>query len=97
MRIRQGRKNKHNLYLLVDPSGTPTDNDPSIGYIRDPKMAAIIVAIVNGAPVGVVRDLQRSFVVEATWERAEELRVDRLGPSEQDVQNDDERPESTLY
>jgi hypothetical protein len=95
MKIRQGRKNKHNLYLQVN--GQPGDNDPSIGYIRDPKMAAILVAIVNGAPVGVVRDLQRSFVVDATWERSEELRVDRLGPSEEDVQNDDERPESTFH
>jgi ribosome biogenesis protein Tsr3 len=39
-----------------------------------------------------------SFVIEAQWERAEELRTDRLGPSEDDVQNTDpERPGTSLH
>jgi hypothetical protein len=94
MKIRQGRRNKHNLYLQINEDAG--DSDPSIGYIKDPKMAAVIVAIVNGAPVGVVRDLQRSFVVDATWERSEELRVDRLGPEDKDIE-DPERPSSILH
>jgi ribosome biogenesis protein Tsr3 len=39
-----------------------------------------------------------SFVVEAQWERAEELRVDRLGPTDDEVKNSDpERPGTSLH
>jgi len=39
---------------------------------------------------GVVPDKPRvTHVEEAEWERAEELRPDRLGPSEADIQNED--------
>lgn len=41
-------------------------------------------------------DRPRSFVLEADWERAEELRTERLGPSEQDIRADPERPSATL-
>lgn len=42
-----------------------------------------------------------SFIVEATIERSEELRVDRLGPTEDDVKDEsiplgEERPSRTL-
>jgi len=39
---------------------------------------------------GVVRDKpKRTYVEEPSWERVEELRVDRLGPSEDDLRADD--------
>ena len=40
-----------------------------------------------------------SFVVVAQWERSEELRPDRLGPSEEDLDHipeDQWRPKTTL-
>jgi hypothetical protein len=36
-----------------------------------------------------------TFVMDAEWERAEELRPDRLGPGEDDL--DDEEPVVNLY
>ncbi len=54
---------------------------------------------------GVVPDEKQTFVMEAQMERAEELRVDRLGPSEDDLvgerepfvpPNDPWRPATTL-
>lgn len=95
MRVRQGRKNKHNLYLIVGDE--PSDDDISIGYIKYPNMAEEIVRLCNLAPGGVVPKRTESTVVEASWERAEELRPDRLGPEEKDVQNTDpERPGTAL-
>lgn len=43
-------------------------------------------------------DRSRSFVIEGDWERAEELRTDRLGPTDDDVKipDDPERPQATL-
>lgn len=39
---------------------------------------------------GVVPDKpRRTTVQDISWERAEELRVDRLGPSEDDIRNED--------
>jgi hypothetical protein len=39
-----------------------------------------------------------TFVLDATWDRTEELRPDRLGPTQEDVQplQDLERPSRTL-
>jgi len=93
-KIRQGRRNKHNLYLVVDPNGTPSDDDLPIGFITSPKIAEDIVRLVNGG--GVVRP--QTFVEDAEWQRAEELRPDRLGPGPDDIPQvtDDERPERTL-
>jgi len=48
------------------------------------------------SPLAGVVPRGHSFVIEADWERAEELRVDRLGPDDQDIV-DPERPESTLH
>lgn len=53
---------------------------------------------------GVVPEPKQSFVMEANMERAEELRVDRLGPSEDDLDGEREpfvpddpwRPATTL-
>lgn len=87
VRIRQGRKNPHNLYIQLGDQ--PSDYDPSLGYIRYPHWAAALVASVNASPGGVVR----SFNADVEWDRSEELRVDRLGPEDADVQKDDpDRP-----
>src|ERR1044072_9807912 len=75
MRIRQGRRNKYNLYLMLGKE--PSDMDPSIGYIRNARIAQEIVARVNGSDETVLR---QSSVADASWERSEELRPDRLGP-----------------
>lgn len=37
----------------------------------------------------------QTYVMDIEWERSEELRPDRLGPTQQDVQ-DPERPTKTL-
>jgi len=89
MRIRQGRKNPHNLYLMR--GAEPSDDDVSIGYIRTGTWAAALVAAVNGE-----ENPRRSGNGEVEWERAEEMRVDRLGPNEDDVETDPDRPESSL-
>lgn len=96
MKIRQGTKNKHNLYLMRGNEPDP-GNDISVGYIRHPEIAAEIVRLCNAQPDGVVPQRTKSMVVDATWERSEELRVDRLGPEEKDVQNaDPDRPSTSL-
>jgi len=50
------------------------------------------------SPIAGVVPPRGSFVLEANWERAEELRMDRLGPTEEDVKmpDDSERPAATL-
>lgn len=50
------------------------------------------------SPVAGVVPSAGSFVLEADWERAEELRQDRLGPTDKDVTlpDDPERPGATL-
>lgn len=40
MKIRQGRKNKHNLYLQLGDE--PSDRDPCIGLIMYPEAAELI-------------------------------------------------------
>lgn len=93
-KIRQGRRNKHNLYLMVDPAGTPSDDDLPIGFITSVKIAEDIVRLVNGDGV----EPRKTFVVDAAWQRAEELREERLGPGEDDVPkpDDEDRPSRTL-
>lgn len=92
MRIRQGRKNPYNLYLQIGDD--PSDADISLGYMRYPNWARAVVEAVN-ATGGVARP--RSGNAEVEWDRSEELRVDRLGPSDQDVQIDDpDRPVKRL-
>jgi hypothetical protein len=86
VKIRQGRKNPHNLYLMLGPEAS--DDDLSLGYIRTPGWAAQLVAAVNG-----VENPRQSFVSDVEWERAEELRPDRLGPSEDDLQREEEKAE----
>jgi hypothetical protein len=95
MKIRQGTKNPHNLYAMRGEEPDP-GNDVSIGYIRFPHIAAEIVRLVNAQPGGVVRT--QSFVTDADWQRAEELRTERLGPGEDDIPQvkDPERPSTTL-
>lgn len=94
MRVRQGRKNPHNLYLIIGDD--PSDDDLSIGYIKYPNIAEEIVRLCN-AEGGVAPKRTESMVVDASWERSEELRLDRLGPEEKDVQNTDpERPGKAL-
>jgi hypothetical protein len=53
---------------------------------------------VGKSPLAGVVQSRGSFVIEANWERAEELRLERLGPSEKDVTlpDDSERPAATL-
>lgn len=41
MKIRQGRRNGHNLYVQFGEE--PSDDDVSIGYIRDARIAAWMV------------------------------------------------------
>lgn len=91
MKLRQGRDNPHNLYFQVGEE--PAKGvDISVGYIRDPRWAKAICEAFNG---GVVP--HRSFTAETEWQRAEELRTDRLGPEEKDVQNDDpDRPSRSI-
>lgn len=48
MKIRQGRKNPHTLYLQAGEE--PSDDDVSIGYIRFPSMAPEIVRRFNAGP-----------------------------------------------
>lgn len=98
MILRQGRKNPHNLYFQVglEPD---SDRDISIGYIREPKWARALVEAVNRTG-GVVP--RRVTVADVEWERAEELRPDRLGPNAEDIspadetKNDSLRPEKNL-
>lgn len=46
MKIRQGRRNGHNLYVQFEDE--PSDDDISIGYIVDPDIARIIVHELGG-------------------------------------------------
>jgi len=48
------------------------------------------------SPLAGVVPPRGSFVLEANWDRAEELRVDRLGPEEKDIE-DPERPSTSLH
>lgn len=45
MKIRQGRKNGHNLYLQFGDE--PSDRDISIGYVKYPELAQWIVDAVD--------------------------------------------------
>lgn len=92
MILRQGRKNKYNLYLQLGDE--PSDNDVSLGYVRYPQWGKAICDAVNGTTGGVVPG-----TVEADWQRAEELRVTRLGPGQDDIpeMNDKERPGASLH
>jgi len=93
VRIRQGRKNPHNLYMQIGEE--PADTDISIGYIRYARWAEALVAAVNRSG-GVVPD--RSFTADTEWDRSEELRTDRLGPEDEDVKVDDpDRPTKRLH
>lgn len=95
MRIRQGRKDKHTLYMMI--GSEPNDGDISIGYVRNPRIAQEIVARVNGSE----DNPRQSSVADASWERAEELRSDRLGPGpdlpvHDETRDDEWRPQRTL-
>lgn len=48
MRLRQGRKNPLNLYVQMDDESS--DDDLSIGYIRDPDVAHLIAQAFDEAP-----------------------------------------------
>ena len=91
MKIRQGRRNKHNLYIMLGDE--PSEHDISMGYIRFPQWAQTLVEAVNG---GVVQ--RQSFVTDASWQRAEELRTERLGPGQDDIPEikDEGRPSTSL-
>jgi hypothetical protein len=53
--------------------------------------------IVMQAFGGGVERVRGPFVMDAEWERCEELRPDRLGPSEDTLRDEDEwRPRTTL-
>lgn len=86
MILRQGRKNPHTLYFQVGPE-PDSERDISVGYIREAKWARALVEAVNRTG-GVVPP--RVTVADAEWERAEELRPDRLGPDTQDISPADE-------
>lgn len=45
MKIRQGRKNGHNLYLQLGEE--PDDADPCLGLIIDPEIAKLIAESVT--------------------------------------------------
>ena len=72
----------------------PADTDISLGYIRHAHWAKALCEAANAAG-GVVPG--RSFNVDTEWDRSEELRTDRLGPSQDDVKVDDpDRPVKRL-
>lgn len=48
MKLRQGRKNPLNLYVQMDAE--PSDDDLSIGYIRNLDVAHLIVQAFDEAP-----------------------------------------------
>lgn len=45
MRLRQGRRVPNHLYEQFGPE--PTDDDPPVGFITDPALAAILVRAFN--------------------------------------------------
>jgi hypothetical protein len=48
--IRQGRKNKHNLYLQLDDD--PDGPGVSLGYIGEPEAAELLVEAANAHEAG---------------------------------------------
>lgn len=49
MKIRQGSKNKHNLYLQVGDEPN-SERDIPLGFIKDPNFASAIVDLINANP-----------------------------------------------
>lgn len=96
MKIRQGRRNARNIYLQIGDE--PSDQDISIGYIREPRWAKAVCEAANAAYGGVVPSAQASFALDADWQRAEELRTERLGPGPSDIpeMKDTDRPSASL-
>lgn len=46
MRLRTGRKNRHNLYLQVGDE--PANTDPCLGLMIDPEVSVILSGLVLG-------------------------------------------------
>lgn len=48
VKLRQGRKVAKTIYIQTGDE--PSDEDPLVGYIEDPALAALIVARFNAEP-----------------------------------------------